>query len=362
MATVMKHFKTLHQIPEVAFQEVKTAAYLEQELKAAGYGPVQVGETGLYADLLVDEALPWLVFRSDIDALPVTEETGLAYASQHPGVMHACGHDAHMAMLLTAAQQLAGQKLPQNIRFVFQPAEEITAGAKKMIKAGAVPENTVAAFGFHVWPGVPVGKVVAKAGPLMASSTRLTVTVTGKNAHCSKRHMGADALLTIAKVATRLQEAEAEAGNDGTVLFFGKMNSGTAHNIVADHAEMVGSLRSYDPVTRQKVLDKLEKIVAEAGAQYGTQAVLNAFAYNPAVSNPVALAEKVSALLSDLTVEMESSLASEDFSRYQEAAPGMFVWLGVGDTAALHNGKFQVPQEILPVGVDAWLRIANHKW
>ena len=289
---VHKHYEALHKIPERAFQEYRTSAYLEQTLKDAGYIPVRVGETGLYADLCTDPSLPWLLFRADIDGLPVTEETGLPVVSEIEGMMHACGHDSHAAMLLTAAVQLQGSVLPQNIRFVFQPAEEVTSGAQKMIEAGAIPDNTVAAFGFHVWPQVPKGKIVAKAGPLMASSTRIQINCVGKNAHCSKRQEGADALLTAAKIATRFHEAEAMAEGDGTVLFVGKLHSGAAHNIVSAEAEMVGTLRSYSEKSRERVLNKLEEIVRESAAEYGSQAKLSAFAYNPAVINNDTLAKK----------------------------------------------------------------------
>jgi amidohydrolase len=359
---VYEHYRALHKMPEMLLQEVKTAAYIYDQLEKAGYFPARVGETGVYADLCVDTSLPWLLFRADMDALPVTEETNLPFASETAGMMHACGHDAHTAMLLTAAAQLKNSNLPQNVRFLFQPAEEITAGAKVVIDAGVITSNTVAAFGFHVWPKVPKGKIVAKAGALMASSTRIQIECIGKNAHCSKRQQGADALLTAAKIATRFHEAEAMANNDGTVLFCGKLQSGTAHNIVAAEAELIGTLRSYSEQSRQRVLEKLEQIVQESAAEYGCRAKLSAFAYNPAVINHSDLAEKVLEVFTEAIHSFEPSLASEDFSRYQNEVPGMFLWLGVGDTAALHNGKFLVPQEVLPVGVDAWLRLANYKW
>lgn len=359
---VIKHYRALHKIPELAMQEKKTSAYINNELEKCGYKPERIGETGVYADLCTDPSLPWLLFRADMDALPVTEQTGLPFASETEGMMHACGHDTHVAMLLTAAAQLANCKLPQNIRFLFQPAEEVTSGAKVMIDAGAIPSNAIASFGFHVWPKVPKGKIVAKSGALMASSTRIQVVCTGKNAHCSKRHEGADALLTAAKIATRFHEAEAMANGDGTVLFVGKLHSGNAHNIVSAEAEMVGTLRSYSEESRERVLKKLDEIVQESAAEYGTEAVLNAFAYNPAVINHEALAKKVQQLLPDAISEFAPSLAAEDFSRYQHEVPGVFLWLGVGDTEALHNGKFIVPDEVLPVGVETWLKLANHKW
>ena len=343
-------------------QEKKTSDYIYNELTKAGYSPVRVGETGIYADLCTDPGLPWLLFRADMDALPVTEETDLPFVSETKGMMHACGHDTHTAMLLTAAVLLKDKKLPQNIRFIFQPGEEITAGAKVMIDGGAIHPNTVAAFGFHVWPKVPKGKIVAKTGALMASSTRIQINCMGKNAHCSKRQEGADALLTAARIATRFHEAEAMAGNDGTVLFCGKLQSGTAHNIVSAEAEMMGTLRSYSEQSRERVLQKLEEIVEESAAEYGCQATLSAFSYNPAVINHAELADKVQQLLPEAICDFDPSLASEDFSRYQHEVPGVFLWLGVGDTAALHNGKFVVPDEVLPIGVDGWLRLANHKW
>ena len=362
MDQVMKYYWALHQMPELSFHEAKTASFLQQALKDMGYAPVRVGETGLYADLCVDPKLPWLVFRADMDALPVTEETGAACMSENPGVMHACGHDAHMSMLLRAAQTLKDNQLPQNIRFLFQPAEEITSGAKMMIEMGALPENTVAVFGFHVWPNVPKGKIVAKEGPLMASSTRFAIVCNGKNAHCSKRYDGADALMTAAQIATRFHEAEAMAEEDGTVLFCGKFHSGTAHNIVASQAEMTGTLRTFSEQKRKLVLSKLESIINECAIQYGTKGSLEIQAFNPAVINPQALADKIQCLFPEAITDWEPALAAEDFARYQQEVPGMFLWLGVGDTAALHNGKFLVPLEVLDIGVAGWLRIANHKW
>lgn len=359
---VQKHYEALHRIPERAFQEYKTADYIENALKTAGYDPVRIGETGVYADLCMDPKLPWLLFRADIDALPVTEETDLPFASENKGMMHACGHDAHTAMLLAAATELRKETLPQNVRFLFQPAEEITSGAQAMIEKGGIPQNTVAAFGFHVWPQLQSGQIVAKAGPLMASSTRIQICCTGKNAHCSKRQEGADALLTAARIATRICEAEAVAEGDGTTLFIGMLHSGVAHNVVSAEADMIGTLRSYSEETRERVLVKLDEIIQEAAAEYGTQAKLNAFAYNPAVINDRELAQKVQALIPEAITEYAPSLAAEDFSRYQQQVPGVFIWLGAGDTAALHNGKFQPPRDVLPIGVDTWRKLANHKW
>ena len=362
MEKLFAYYEYLHGHPELSGQEEHTARYLMDALSSMGYEPVRIGKHGVYADLCTDKNLPWVLLRSDMDALPVSEETGVAYASQNPGVMHACGHDSHMAMLLTAAAQLYGKALPQNIRFLFQPAEEGVAGAVEMVAAGAVPAGTVAVFGMHVWPGVPTGKIMAKAGPLMASTTTIEIHCRGLGAHCGKRELGNDALMTMAEILVRSKEAEALSDGDGSILFFGKLQAGTSHNIVASDAMMRGTLRTYYPQTREKVLAKLGEIAAETATAYGTEVEIIYKSFAPAVINPENLTLRVQKLLPNVLTQIEPTRIAEDFSRYQEVAPGVLLWLGVGDTPSLHNGKFLPPREVLPVGVDAWVRLAEHKW
>lgn len=362
MDQLLTYYRTLHKSPELSGHESQTAAYLMQELTQMGYAPVRIGNTGVYADLCIDPTLPWVVLRSDMDALPVREQTGVSYASCNPGVMHACGHDAHMAMLLTAAAELKTRALPRNIRFLFQPAEECIRGAQEMVDAGAMPTNTAAVFGMHVWPGVPKGKVLAKAGPLMASSTTIRILCHGTGAHCGKREQGADALLTAAEIVTRFPEAEVLAGGDGSVLFCGKLQAGTAHNVVASEAELHGTLRTYSTENRAAVLEKLEDIATQCAQKNGTSAEVICSAYAPAVINPEPLAAQVQKLLPNVLKDMQPTLIAEDFARYQQVAPGVLLWLGVGDTPSLHNGKFLVPEDVLPVGVDAWVRLSQYPW
>lgn len=362
MSKLLEHYEYLHANPELSKQEFRTAEYLVKTLSRMGYAPVRIGNTGVYADLLVDPSAPWVLLRSDMDALAVTEQTGVAYASQNPGVMHACGHDSHMAMLLTAAEELKEKNLSRNIRFLFQPAEEGVSGAVEMVAAGAVPENTVAAFGMHVWPGVEKGKVVAKIGPLMASTVTIQIRCRGLGAHCGNRERGKDALMTMAQIAVASKEAEAMAQGDGSVLFFGNLRAGTAHNIVASDAFMKGTLRTYYPETRQRILAKLEQIAAQAAEEYGTEVEVVYSSSAPAVINPENLTKRVQELLPNVITEIEPTRIAEDFSRYQEKAPGVLMWLGVGDTPSLHNGKFLVPREVLPLGVETWIRLAEHPW
>ena len=362
MVNLLTFYEDLHRNPELSGQEEKTACYLLTALTEMGYEPVRIGGHGVYADLCVDMEYPWLLFRADMDALPVFEETGAVYASQNSGVMHACGHDSHMAMLLAAASELRERKLPQNIRFLFQPAEETVVGAEEMISKGAVPENCAAVFGMHVWPGVPKGKVLAKAGPLMASVTNIRIVCKGISAHCGNREQGKDAMITMAQILTRTPEVELLAEDDGSILFFGKLHAGTGHNIVASNAVMEGTLRTYDPAVREKMLAKLESITAETAAAYGTEAEVTYSAYAPSVINPEGLTQQVQKILPNVVTQMESTRIAEDFSRYQEKVPGVLLWLGVGDTPSLHNSKFLVPEEILPIGTDVWMRLAEHTW
>lgn len=362
MEKLFTYYEHLHAHPELSKAEENTARFLMETLSAMGYAPVRIGKYGVYADLCTDAALPWVVLRSDMDALPVSEKTGVAYASQNPGVMHACGHDSHMAMLLAAAEELKDKSLPQNIRFLFQPAEEGVAGAVEMVAEGAVPENTKAVFGMHVWPGVEKGKIVAKVGPLMASTTTIQLRCRGVSAHCGKRERGKDALMTMAEILVRSKEAEALADGDGSILFFGKLCAGTSHNIVAAEAVMDGTLRTYYPKTRESVLAKLEEIAAQTAAAYGTEAEVIYRSYAPAVINPEGLTKQVQGLLPNVITEIEPTRIAEDFSRYQEVAPGVLMWLGVGDTPPLHNDKFLPPRDVLPLGVDTWLRLAENKW
>ena len=362
MQKLQDYYRYLHTHPELSGKEEKTARYLEEMLTRMGYQPVRIGTYGVYADLCTEGADRWILFRSDMDALPVAEETDAEYRSQNPGVMHACGHDSHMAMLLAAAEELKKKHLPRNIRFLFQPAEEIVAGAEELIGAGAVPANCVAVFGMHVWPGVPKGKVLVKAGPLMASATNIQIRCRGLGAHCGNRERGKDAMMTMAEILVRSKEAEALADGDGSILFFGKLQAGTGHNIVAAEAAMDGTLRTYDPATREKMLAKLEMIARETAVQYDTEVQITYSAYAPAVINPEDLTRKVQTLLPNAVTEMEPTRIAEDFSRFQEVVPGVLLWLGVGDAPSLHNGKYLTPLEVLPVGLDAWLRLAEYQW
>ena len=362
MSGVVTYYRHLHRFPERSRQETETSKYIENALKTMGYQPVRYGQNGVVADLITAPELPWILLRADMDALPIAENSCAAMPSEHPGVMHACGHDSHVAMLLGAAEALAGSRLPQNVRFLFQPAEEVTAGAEEMIEAGAVPKNTRACFAVHVWPGVKKGQLATRPGALMASSDRYRLTVAGKSAHCGQQHLGADALQTAAAIVGKIPEIKALAEDTRTVLFCGSLTSGTAHNIVADKAVMTGTLRTFGEKDRQLMKSQLAAEAQTVAKRYGTEVELIWECSNPSLDNSKELIDVLGTLTENFCGDITASLTAEDFSRYQRVAPGVLLWLGTGETPPLHTPGFYVPEEILPIGVDFWKCVANHPW
>ncbi len=358
---VLTMFQELHRIPEVSGEECLTSQSIERALRQSGYAPQRIGATGVYADLVQDERLPWVLLRADMDALPIAEHSGVAYPSAHDGVMHACGHDAHCAMLLAAAARLRDRALPQNVRFLFQPAEETTKGAAEMIAGGVMPPQTVACFAVHVWPGVPFGTVTTKAGALMASSDVFRIAIDGKSVHCAQRHRGADALQTAVAIAAALPAIEQTAGDD-TILFCGSIHSGSSHNVVPDEASLYGTLRTYSPAVRRDIKAQIVRAAADAAAPYGTTATVQWDGGCPAVHNSAALIRRLQTAEPTLGVDAAPTMAAEDFACYLEHADGVMLWLGIGDTPPLHNEAFYVPQAILPRGVALWESVAATDW
>lgn len=361
MSVAFSHYKHLHKIPELSEKEFKTSEYILNTLKEIGYTPRVVGDTGVFADLVCDEELPWLIFRADTDALPITETTGLTYSSQNDGVMHACGHDSHSAMLLEVAQKLHGENLNHNIRFLFQPAEETTTGALKIID-DVIPNNLIACFAMHVWPQVPFGSVVTKSGALMASSDFFKIKFLGKSAHCSQQEKGNNSLLSAVDMVSALPTVNKIATNNEAMIFCGSIHSGSLHNIVPNFSEIYGTIRTYSVKNRNDVKAQLEKTANDIAAKYGTTPQIAYEGGCPPVYNDEKLVSILSSNGFDVQNNATPTLAGEDFSIFGDFAPSVMLWLGIGDVPPLHNEKFFVPNEILPTGVELWCKIANHNW
>ncbi len=356
------HYEDLHRIPEVSGKEYKTAEYIHKMLQSFGYTPVRIAETGVYADLITDENAPWLLLRADIDALAITEETGLVYSSEHPGCMHACGHDAHSAMLLEAARILKNEKVPQNIRFLFQPAEETTKGAAEIIACGAMPENTAACFAMHLWPGVEKGRVTTSENAMMASSDVYRVRISGKSVHCAKRESGRDAMHTAVDIASALYAQSEILQKKDTILFCGSIHSGESHNVVPNSAELYGTIRTFSPAEQADCRAWLIKTCAAAAEKHGTTAEVIWDGGSPPLCGSKEIIHALQEIVPELDTDAVRTYAAEDFAEYLQYAPGVMLWVGIGDTQPLHSKDFVIPADILPAGVRIWTKIAMRNW
>jgi len=352
----------LHQIPELDKALNKTMDYLKNALTGLScrvFSPME-GALAAWFDFGREEAI---AFRADADALPIEEKTGAPYASGHPGCMHACGHDGHMAILLELARRLSKkQDLPHNVLLVFQPAEETTGGARDLCDTGIFEEYHVKAiFGLHLWPGLEAGKIFSRRGELMARSCEVTVDVFGKSAHIARASQGIDALEAGTAFYSRCLALERSLSPEiFRLLKFGKFHSGTVRNALSPHTHMEGSLRAFQDEVFEALRSGIEKIAAETEETYGCRVQLHFSSGYPAVMNPADLYEQVRQALSFRELE-EPFMTAEDFSWYQRRLPGLFFFLGLGDTPALHANTFDFEEALLLKGADFFETLAEAK-
>lgn len=359
--TMLAHWKWLHAHPELSGQEEQTAAYVADQLRGMGLEPREhVGGYGVVA--LIKGAKPGrcLALRADMDALPIAEATALPFASTNPGVMHACGHDAHTAMLLGAAYVLTQMKdeLCGSVKLIFQPSEETAdnSGAKRMIADGVLENPHVdAIIAQHVNPNRSTGTVTILDGAMSAASDRFFITIKGTSCHASKPSDGIDAIVAGAQVITALQTIVSRTVSpvDSCVITIGKVSGGTRYNVVADTFEMEGTCRNLNPAVRNAMPDRMERIVrgiTEAmGAEYEFRYVKG---YSPIINNPAMfrLVRGTAAQLlgEEHVVVPEPSLGGEDFSFFAEKVPAAFYRIGCHREGTLrhpvHNDHF-LPDE-----------------
>ncbi len=360
--------RDIHAHPELAFREERTAALVAERLRRLGYEVrTGVGVTGIVAELSAGRG-PTVALRADMDALPIREENDVAYRSRNDGVMHACGHDAHVACLLGAAELLAesaraGALPPGRIRLLFQPSEETTdaenvGGARRMIEAGAM-KSVDAVIGLHVASESPAGQVLFRAGPLMAGNDTLRGTITGANAHAALPHEGLDAVVLAAHVVTAVQAIVARRVDplEPAVITFGRIEGGTAENILAGEVRLSGTLRYFSEDVRKTLHEELRRAFALADAlggagrieiRDGNPPVLNDRELNDLVR---AAAESVAG--ADAVGEAAQIMGAEDFAWLAREAPGCFFWLGAridGDPRSHHSPRFDIDESCLPRG------------
>ena len=359
--------RDLHQHPELSFQEVRTAGIAAKEMEALGFSVrTGIGRTGVIADLENGEG-PLIALRADMDALPIEEANTHDFVSENPGVMHACGHDGHVAGMIGAARILAkerdAKRLPSGtIRFIFQPSEEATddegkSGAMRMVDEG-VMEGVDAVVGLHLGGPLPSGKIFFAAGPIMAGAAEIHIEVHGKSSHAGMPEAGVDALVLAARGVVAAQDAAPKNRSpveDG-LISFGRITGGTATNVLADHVEIEGTMRFFSEETRERLRRRLDEafgVLEESGAGVSIDIGTGILP----VINDDRVTEWVRAAAVDLVGEddvlpIEPTTLAEDFSFLAHEAPGTFFWVG----AALprprmhHEADFDIDESALPVG------------
>ena len=373
--TMLTHWKWLHAHPELSGQEKETAAYVAAQLREMGLDPKEnVGGHGVTALIQGSKPGKCLALRADMDALPITEATGVPFASVNPGVMHACGHDAHTAMLLAAAHVLNRMKdeLCGSVKLIFQPSEETAdnSGAKRMIADGVLENPRVdAIIAQHMNPNRPSGTVTILDGTMTAASDRFFITVRGQSCHASKPNQGVDAIVVGAQIITALQTIVSRNVNptDSCVITIGKVTGGTRYNVVAGEFTMEGTCRNLNPEIREAMPQRLEQIIRGIahgmGAEYEFRYVKG---YPPAVNDPTMFQliwETTTALLgADRIAIPEPALGGEDFAFYAEQVPAAFFRTGCHkeDTPIwpVHNEHFLPDEQALYHGAHVMITSA----
>lgn len=360
--------RMIHEKPELAYKEVATSRIVARELKALGIEvKTKVGGTGVLGIIRTGKKGKVVALRADMDALPVQEEVDLEFKSKRKGVMHACGHDTHVAMLLGAAALLAKHKrqLGGDVKFFFQPAEENggLGGAKPMIEAGAMDNPKVDyVFGLHISADIPSGTFGVRGGPFMAKPDAFRIRVIGKGGHGSAPHRAVDPVYIAAQVTVALQGVSARMVNPirPFVISVCSIHGGTKNNVIPDEVVLEGTMRTFEKDTRSKAIADIKRVVALTCQAYGGSCAIE-FQKDtyPVTYNDEKATERVAKTLRKIrkmkTREAEPRLGAEDFSRFQEVAPGTFYYLGTnnpskGCISPNHSARFKVDEDVLKYG------------
>ncbi|WP_238178141.1 M20 metallopeptidase family protein [Paenibacillus contaminans] len=365
--------RELHRFPELSFQEFRTASRVTEELQKLGL-EVQsgIGGHGVVAELRGRYPGPAIAFRADMDALPITEETGLDYASERAGVMHACGHDIHTTVLLGAAMLLAKRReeLHGTVRFLFQSAEEILAGAKAMIQEGAM-EGIAEVYGVHNLPSLPAGKIGVKPGVVMGSIDRIEIRVEGRGGHGGYPEACIDPIVAASAVIMGLQSAISREipPTTGAVVTIGTIQAGTANNIIPDFVEMTGTVRHLDAEWRKTMPERITRIVGDICRAYRCEGTVTYIEQVAPVINDESCAEYLAEVADSLVGRHNRTLPlpmtyGEDFAEFLAFAKGGFYWLGSGPqeqaelAPGLHSPRFNPDESCITLGAAMFAGIA----
>ncbi len=363
----------LHSHPELSLQEHKTAKYIRDFLDANDIEWESCAETGTVALVEGAHPGPTLLFRADIDALPIHELNKVDYKSEEPGVMHACGHDVHTTVGMGIAKTIAGraEDLHGRIKFVFQPAEEASPtdeesiGAERMVEEGVLENPDVdAAFAFHCMPALEVGKIGYTGGAVWARSDLIEIEITGKKTHAAYPHEGIDAVVVASHVITALQSVTSRVidTREPCVVSIGHLEAGNSYNIIADSAKLTGILRSHADSTSERAMEEIQRVAEGVAAAFGARAETRFTAGARLTANDIELETRTVAILRDIlgddaVVPHPAQLGAEDFCAFSTRVPGCYLFLGIrneekGITHGIHTPYFDVDEDCLPLGVD----------
>ena len=364
--------RDFHQYPELSFQEFRTADLIAKELKSMGLEPKpNIGKTGIIADLIFGDG-PMIALRADMDALPIQETSGLPFASKNDGIMHACGHDGHMAMLLATAKVLTQKKNLYNgkVRFIFQPAEEGGGGARYMIKDNCL-EQVDEIYGIHVWNYQPVGEVGVKDGPVMAAADLFDIHIRGIGGHGAAPQGTVDSIIVASHLIQSLQTIVSRNTNplDSTVVSIGKINGGHNFNIIADEVILSGTARAYTEKNRNLIKNRMHEIILGIEKTYNAKIAFNYKDGYPPTINHTDPTKKVlraaQKVVGDRAGLPYLSMGGEDFAYYLQKKPGCFFFVGSApNEKALfetphHCSHFDMDEKALLIGSSIYLNLLD---
>ncbi|ESY16926.1 M20 aminoacylase family protein [Mesorhizobium sp. LNJC394B00] len=362
----------LHQTPELNFDVFKTAAFVTEKLKEFGCDDVVtgLGKTGVVGIIHGRKGQGATIgLRADMDALPINEITGKAYASTVPGKMHACGHDGHTAMLLGAAKYLTETRnFAGSVAVIFQPAEEGGGGGNEMVKDGMMERFDISrVFGMHNMPGLPVGQFAIRPGPIMAATAEFTITVKGRGGHAAMPHGTIDPIVITSQLVGALQTVASRSTDpvEAVVVSVTKFHAGDAYNVIPETAEIAGTVRTLKKEIAKKSEERIRTICEGIATAFGATITVDYDANYPVTFNhpeeTVFAGDVAAHVAGDTQVHraIQPVMGGEDFSYMLEARPGAFIFIGNGETAGLHHPAYDFNDEVIPHGMSYWVKLAE---
>ncbi|WP_069649998.1 M20 metallopeptidase family protein [Caloranaerobacter ferrireducens] len=360
--------RELHKIPEIGLNEHKTSNYIIEKLKKYGFNIERAAKTGIVAYKKGRTLKKAIAFRADMDGLRVNEQTGVSYSSNENGMMHACGHDGHMAILLGLASYLSDLELDRDIILLFQPAEEGPGGAEIIVKEGILEKyNVEYIFGLHILPDLEQGKIGITPGPMMAQTGEFDIKITSKGGHGAMPHTAIDSIYVASQLVNSYQSIISRNIEpiEGCVLTIGKIEGGKARNIIADNVRLEGTIRAFNTEVYRKIKERMVEINFGLEKMFNVNIHMEIRDMYPPVVNDYKLFEIFKDMFKDTIKIIKPMMISEDFSYYQREISGLFFMLGSrneekGFIHPLHSCYFNFDEEILKIGLDIFLKICKY--